>query len=86
MRCIAVPVHGAPTLAAISVSGPDSRLTKDSVHHILPAILSTATRLSLSTHPTLNPRACPTFRTRVSYVQSTRIQHSRTLGRSVPER
>ncbi|WP_367136344.1 IclR family transcriptional regulator [Saccharothrix sp. HUAS TT1] len=42
VRCIAVPLRGAPTPAAISVSGPDSRLTKDSAARILPQVLDTA--------------------------------------------
>ncbi|MFD0202518.1 MULTISPECIES: IclR family transcriptional regulator [Saccharothrix] len=50
VRCVAVPLHGAPTLAAVSVSGPDSRLTKDSLSRIVPAILATATRLSTHSH------------------------------------
>ena len=46
VRCVAVPLRGAPTLAAVSVSGPDSRLTKDSLSRIVPEVLATATALS----------------------------------------
>ncbi|WP_447003833.1 IclR family transcriptional regulator [Saccharothrix isguenensis] len=53
VRCIAVPLRGAPTLAAVSVSGPDSRLTKESVARIVPELQAVAQRLSdRSTHPT----------------------------------
>ena len=46
MRCIAVPLIGGPTLAAVSVSGPEGRLTKDAVSRILPEVLTIAKRLS----------------------------------------
>jgi IclR family acetate operon transcriptional repressor len=46
VRCVAVPLRGAQTLAAVSVSGPDSRLTKDSLSRIVPEVLATATALS----------------------------------------
>ncbi|GAA3461772.1 IclR family transcriptional regulator [Saccharothrix longispora] len=46
VRCVAVPLPGAPAPAALSVSGPDSRLTKESVAGILPAILGTAAHLT----------------------------------------
>jgi IclR family acetate operon transcriptional repressor len=43
VRCVAVAVVDAPVRAAISVSGPDSRLTLDRVHEIAP-ILAEASR------------------------------------------
>ena len=46
VRCIAVPLVGAPTLSAVSVSGPEGRLTKDAVERILPEVLAIAKRLS----------------------------------------
>jgi IclR family acetate operon transcriptional repressor len=46
VRCIAVPVLDGPTLAAVSVSGPEGRLTKDAVDRIAPVIKEVATRLS----------------------------------------
>jgi IclR family transcriptional regulator, acetate operon repressor len=46
VRCIAVPVVGGPTLAAVSVSGPEGRLTKDAVNRILPEVLAVAKRLA----------------------------------------
>jgi IclR family acetate operon transcriptional repressor len=38
VRCVAVPVPGAPTPAAVSVSGPEGRLTKETVSRIAPVI------------------------------------------------
>lgn len=46
VRCIAVPVVGGPTLAAVSVSGPEGRLTKEAVSRILPEVLAVAKRLA----------------------------------------
>ncbi len=45
VRCVAVPVVGAPVRTAISVSGPDSRVTRDRVGEIAPILLSTAEAL-----------------------------------------
>jgi IclR family acetate operon transcriptional repressor len=54
VRCVAVPLVGAPTLAAVSVSGPEGRLTKDAVARILPEVLDIANRLAdrAATHAT----------------------------------
>ncbi|WP_039739286.1 IclR family transcriptional regulator [Saccharomonospora halophila] len=49
VRCIAVAIPGAPTPTAVSVSGPEGRLTDETVARIAPAVLHTATRLSA--HP-----------------------------------
>ncbi|MGH3494888.1 MAG: IclR family transcriptional regulator [Sciscionella sp.] len=46
VRCIAVPVPSAPTLAAISVSGPEGRLTMEAVSRIVPVIKDVAERLA----------------------------------------
>lgn len=46
VRCIAVPVVGGPTLAAVSVSGPEGRLTKEAVNRILPEVLAVAKKLA----------------------------------------
>ena len=46
VRCLAVPLTGAPTLAAVSVSGPEGRLTTDAVARILPAVLRIAHQLA----------------------------------------
>ncbi|CCH34358.1 IclR family transcriptional regulator [Actinosynnema sp. NPDC047251] len=46
VRCIAVPLIGAPTMAAVSVSGPEGRLTKDAVDRILPEVLAIARGLA----------------------------------------
>ncbi|WP_007025998.1 IclR family transcriptional regulator [Saccharomonospora iraqiensis] len=46
VRCIAVAIPGAPTPTAVSVSGPEGRLTDATVARIAPAVLRTATQLS----------------------------------------
>jgi IclR family transcriptional regulator, acetate operon repressor len=46
VRCVAVPVAGAPALAAISVSGPQGRLTRDVVDAVVPIMKRTADRLA----------------------------------------
>lgn len=46
VRCVAVPVRDAPALAAVSVSGPGSRLTTESVDRIVPVISDIAKRMS----------------------------------------
>ena len=45
VRCVAVPVRGAPVSLAISVSGPSGRLTTERVLEIAPALLQEATGL-----------------------------------------
>jgi IclR family acetate operon transcriptional repressor len=45
VRCVAVPVVGAPVRAAISVSGPDSRVTLDRVGEIAPVLMKAAQAL-----------------------------------------
>jgi IclR family acetate operon transcriptional repressor len=46
VRCVAVPLHGGPTLAAVSVSGPRGRLTRQAVARIAPAVHRIADQLS----------------------------------------
>jgi IclR family transcriptional regulator, acetate operon repressor len=46
VRCVAVPLDGMPTLAAVSVSGPQGRLTKQAVSRIVPVVQRIAARLS----------------------------------------
>jgi IclR family acetate operon transcriptional repressor len=46
VRCIAVAVPDAPVPAAVSVSGPEGRLTDEVVRAITPAVQRTAKRLS----------------------------------------
>lgn len=46
VRCIAVPLTGIPVPAAISVSGPEGRLTAEAAARITPLVLDVATRLS----------------------------------------
>jgi IclR family acetate operon transcriptional repressor len=45
VRCVAVPGVGAPGRAAISVSGPDSRVTLDRVDEIAPVLMKAAQAL-----------------------------------------
>lgn len=44
--CIAAAVKGAPTMAAVSVSGPMSRLTDAVISDLAPAVLSAAERIA----------------------------------------
>ncbi len=46
VRCVAVPLTGLPFLAAISVSGPSSRLTMDDVPRIAPELQAVAQKIS----------------------------------------
>ncbi|SFO83574.1 IclR family transcriptional regulator, acetate operon repressor [Amycolatopsis arida] len=46
VRCVAVVIEGSPTPAAISVSGPEGRLTKEAVDRIAPAVRRVAGALS----------------------------------------
>jgi IclR family acetate operon transcriptional repressor len=45
VRCVAVSVPGAPTPAAVSVSGPEGRLTKEAVTRIAPVVQRIANTL-----------------------------------------
>lgn len=46
VRCVAVPLVGAPTLAAISVSGPHGRLTQETVGRVVPIMHRKAEQLT----------------------------------------
>ncbi|RZS36372.1 IclR family transcriptional regulator [Herbihabitans rhizosphaerae] len=46
VRCIAVPVPGAPTMTAISISGPAARVSEDRFTEVVPALKNIATELS----------------------------------------
>jgi len=46
VRCIAVPLEGLPFTAAISVSGPSTRLSLDDVPRIAPNLQATAAAIS----------------------------------------
>jgi IclR family acetate operon transcriptional repressor len=48
VRCVAVPLTGLPFLAAISVSGPSSRMTMDEVARIAPELTSVADTVARS--------------------------------------
>lgn len=45
VRCVAVPLSGTPTPAAISISGPQSRLPLNVIDDVLPIMRRTAGRL-----------------------------------------
>lgn len=45
VRCVAVPLQGAPALAALSVSGPSGRITAGRVAEIAPVLTGAAVRL-----------------------------------------
>ncbi|WP_278235812.1 IclR family transcriptional regulator [Isoptericola sp. AK164] len=58
VRCYAVPVPGAPTPTAVSVSGPDTRVTLSAARWMLPALERAADELAdalSSTEPDLAP-------------------------------
>jgi IclR family acetate operon transcriptional repressor len=46
VRCVAVAIPDAPTLAAISVSGPQARMGEDAMRTIVPALQRVATDLA----------------------------------------
>jgi IclR family acetate operon transcriptional repressor len=46
VRCVAAPLTGTPAPAAVSVSGPEGRLTKAAVSRIAPAVQRVAATLS----------------------------------------
>ncbi len=46
VRCVAVPLTGLPFLAAVSVSGPSSRVTMDEVPRIAPQLQAVAAEIS----------------------------------------
>lgn len=46
MRCVAVPVIGAPTMAAISVSGPEGRITAKVRDGVVQTVQKTAAELA----------------------------------------
>jgi IclR family acetate operon transcriptional repressor len=45
VRCVAVPLIGAPAPAAISISGPDARLPRGVIDEVVPVMRRTAARL-----------------------------------------
>ena len=53
VRCIAVPVPGAPSPTSISVSGPDTRLTTSDVDRVAPHVIHVASRFADQLVPVL---------------------------------
>lgn len=51
VRCVAVPVAGTPALTAISVSGPQARLTHDAVKDVVPIMHRAAGQLARRLSP-----------------------------------
>ncbi|GAB3595890.1 IclR family transcriptional regulator [Microbacterium tumbae] len=56
VRCFAVAVPGAFTPTAVSVSGPDTRVTLQSAESIVPALLEAARQLQSPSDPRTAPR------------------------------
>jgi IclR family acetate operon transcriptional repressor len=50
VRCIAVPVKGTPSPAAVSISGPEGRLTDDIVQKVAPIVQRVAEAISETLH------------------------------------
>jgi IclR family transcriptional regulator, acetate operon repressor len=50
VRCVAVPIPGLPFRAALSVSGPSSRVTIEQVEVIAPDVQSVAEKLRSAFH------------------------------------
>jgi IclR family acetate operon transcriptional repressor len=46
VRCVAVPVLGAPALSAISISGPQGRLPQEMINDVVPIMLRVADQLA----------------------------------------
>ncbi|MEO5874206.1 MAG: IclR family transcriptional regulator [Streptosporangiaceae bacterium] len=46
VRCVAVPVIGAPALAALSVSGPSGRMTPETIAEVVPLMRQAAERFA----------------------------------------
>jgi IclR family acetate operon transcriptional repressor len=46
VRCVAVAVPGGPSMTALSVSGPETRLTWPAVEHIVPLLQTAAAALA----------------------------------------
>ncbi|MFI0449073.1 IclR family transcriptional regulator [Actinomadura sp. 6N118] len=51
VRCVAVALPGAPTLTAISVSGPSARMTAETVTEIVPVMQDAAARFTADLKP-----------------------------------
>ncbi len=49
VRCVAVPLIGAPATAALSVSGPSGRMTPEVIETVVPVMRRTAERFAAAT-------------------------------------
>ncbi|MFB4301198.1 IclR family transcriptional regulator [Actinomadura sp. NTSP31] len=52
VRCVAVPLPGAPALTALSVSGPSARMTREAVADVVPVMRDAAERFAKELGPT----------------------------------
>jgi IclR family acetate operon transcriptional repressor len=51
VRCVAVPLPGAPALTALSVSGPSARMTGETVQDVVPVMREIAGRFAEELRP-----------------------------------
>ena len=51
VRCVAVPLRGAPTVAALSVSGPSARMTRETIVDVVPIMRDAAERFTKKLEP-----------------------------------
>lgn len=66
VRCVAAPLHGLPFLAAVSISGPNSRLTADDVPRIAPELQRVAAEIGRDFHRATYSRSAATSLKNVS--------------------
>jgi IclR family acetate operon transcriptional repressor len=57
VRCVAVPVRGLPFRAALSVSGPSSRVTPEQVPMIVPDVQAVAVQLRMAFNAAASAKA-----------------------------
>ncbi|MFI0357906.1 IclR family transcriptional regulator [Actinomadura sp. 9N407] len=51
VRCVAVPLPGAPALTALSVSGPSARMKRETVNDVVPVMREVAERFARELRP-----------------------------------
>jgi IclR family acetate operon transcriptional repressor len=56
VRCLAVAVPGAPTGTAISISGPEARMTRLDLTEVVPLLRRVATDLATELHTVAGKR------------------------------
>jgi IclR family transcriptional regulator, acetate operon repressor len=55
VRCVAVPLLGAPALTALSVSGPSVRMKRETVNDVVPVMREVAERFASELRPPSSP-------------------------------